>query len=662
MPRYVEFIKSANLTPGEVTPHRSTASFVGGYLALSGSDDLTVVMEGAVGEGKDFAPTEQDWIPVQEATRFERIAMVPTLTRLRVLTGTMTRAIAEYYDDVNLAPKETIKFDTSDPLARAALSNTTLAQLSAKSSSAGSQFVDSSRWLWKETGTANGVTVLAAAGGGFWVRDYVGVVSSAWFGFRTGTDGDAAAIAANNAAWVKLEAFVVAARRTDIPDLTYGGAQVMFEAGRFPYTYTPTITANISITGQLDRGTIFSYLGADYMMVFAGRTLEPYTDAASQETISSLKLSQLTFIAPTGGGILLGSRIQPSILFDHLDFYKVGTASLPVVNMGEAVYFLTMDSCRMSECAGVGVLQRPYCDRLRLINCSFGNSSAYYLDLRGPTFEIEHNNFEANSSDLASIVLRTSDVTSGYGSLSHNRFGPEEPALRHAARTVAPFDIAIIRDGNVTERVMNGVNIETNKHFSRDSGPQRKTSPMYIDTGLSRVLIERYLSVNYITSFFVNTGNAAQVQTYSAKDGSVSIDRLEDLHPDLRGVFTPRLTSSRVRIRVRLDPGAPAIAAGRVLVVTGYDGAWGCPVVAGSGAPTLAAHYIGVSESAIAPGDYFWMDTLGSTLILASVASVPTGAPIYVSDAGGLTGTAPTVVRRVATSAGGGALTLQAGA
>ncbi|WP_019584665.1 hypothetical protein [Deinococcus apachensis] len=86
---------------------------------------------------------------------------------------------------------------TVDATVRSAIGNTALTALATKGQADGPQFVDGSRWLWRAGGIANGGTVVAASGSGYWVREFVGAVSPLWWGAEfDGVADDTAAIQA----------------------------------------------------------------------------------------------------------------------------------------------------------------------------------------------------------------------------------------------------------------------------------------------------------------------------------------------------------------------------------------------------------------------------------------------------------------------------------
>lgn len=83
--------------------------------------------------------------------------------------------------------------------ALSAQGNLTRAGLNAKTQADGPQQFDGSRWVWAASGTPNGGTVLAAAGGGVWVREAGLIWSARWFAVPGEADSSAALQAAVNA-------------------------------------------------------------------------------------------------------------------------------------------------------------------------------------------------------------------------------------------------------------------------------------------------------------------------------------------------------------------------------------------------------------------------------------------------------------------------------
>lgn len=111
--------------------------------------------------------------------------------RLRVLSGNVTggnveqsslSAPAASVDDVD--DLRVIAEDASSKAAdvKSAIGNLTLAALNSRTQADGPQLTDGSRWTWQASGTPNGGTIVAALGGGVWVREYAGQVDARWFG------------------------------------------------------------------------------------------------------------------------------------------------------------------------------------------------------------------------------------------------------------------------------------------------------------------------------------------------------------------------------------------------------------------------------------------------------------------------------------------------
>lgn len=110
-------------------------------------------------------------------------------------------------DALATAPAVEAAQQTADT-ARTALGNLTLAALSARPRSAGPQLADGSRWMPRAIGTPNGGTIVAAADGGVWAREYNGAVNARWFGAKGDgmTDDSAALQAAIDAVWAEYAA------------------------------------------------------------------------------------------------------------------------------------------------------------------------------------------------------------------------------------------------------------------------------------------------------------------------------------------------------------------------------------------------------------------------------------------------------------------------
>lgn len=64
---------------------------------------------------------------------------------------------------------------------RQAIGNLKLADLTGRSRADGPQFADGCRWTWQANGTPNGGTVVQAADGGVWVREFAGDVLTEWW-------------------------------------------------------------------------------------------------------------------------------------------------------------------------------------------------------------------------------------------------------------------------------------------------------------------------------------------------------------------------------------------------------------------------------------------------------------------------------------------------
>lgn len=95
------------LGPGSITQRRDVGEYVAAQIVLSGSPDLMVSIEGALGEsGRKYVPEESHWTEIGQAEvgPYRLVGMVPTLLRLKVLQGTMTRAAGQFYVTPGVLP------------------------------------------------------------------------------------------------------------------------------------------------------------------------------------------------------------------------------------------------------------------------------------------------------------------------------------------------------------------------------------------------------------------------------------------------------------------------------------------------------------------------------------------------------------------------------
>lgn len=231
--KFISLYDGAALGVGEVTQHVSLGSFVAGYMSISGSPDLMVVVEGAMGESSGhYTPKENEWTVIQQMTSqsFFTLRMVPTLARVRVTNGTMTRAVGHFFYDSNILPtpleglsaseagglidaaiqgmqEQVNTAQTAATGAKASLTTVSTAALATKKATDIPPILDGHRWLPRANGTltVNGGTVVQGDGT-LWQREFWGDVHADWF---PGTDREkivAALSAATRSKTVQLAA------------------------------------------------------------------------------------------------------------------------------------------------------------------------------------------------------------------------------------------------------------------------------------------------------------------------------------------------------------------------------------------------------------------------------------------------------------------------
>lgn len=282
---------------------------------------------------------------------------------------------------------------------------------------------------------------------------------SKYFGIR-----DRGSEEANTKGLADFGEFARSCRRDGIPDLSFGSAALELDPGEYRYGDLPIFTGHIAIIGRggPQRGAVLKYMGTGHSMRFNSDVAGPYTNAP--QLMNSLAIRNLTMMSEQGSGIFLGSVIQPSVTFDHVEFkrHKLGY----VIECGEAVYYVTIFNCTSVQHHKF-LLQKDYCDRLSISHSSFGASEGEHLTLAGPTFEIVGNNFESTGGLTGAIRVLVGVASSG--NIVRNRFGSEGNIyLPGEAQKVAPYDVVVDTEVNTPEReCYNSLVVENNKHFSR---------------------------------------------------------------------------------------------------------------------------------------------------------------------------------------------------
>ncbi|MHA0043023.1 hypothetical protein [Deinococcus sp. PEB2-63] len=157
-------VAAAALLP-DLRAARLAATATAGLIPHSGGDHTTIPAGAGVYRIMTDAEAGQVW---------ERVAGGGVLRRPELEAAAAT--------DVQAAQALAEQADSKADSASNALSNLTLTALAARAQADGPQIVDGSRWMWEATGTPDGGTVVAAAGGGYWHREFVGPVYATWFG------------------------------------------------------------------------------------------------------------------------------------------------------------------------------------------------------------------------------------------------------------------------------------------------------------------------------------------------------------------------------------------------------------------------------------------------------------------------------------------------
>lgn len=91
---------------GTITDHRSVSGYAAAYLSASGTPDLKIVVEGALGPDGNYIPQENEWTVIQDmgSTGFRILTLMPTLLRFRVVSGTLERVVGNFYETPDLLP------------------------------------------------------------------------------------------------------------------------------------------------------------------------------------------------------------------------------------------------------------------------------------------------------------------------------------------------------------------------------------------------------------------------------------------------------------------------------------------------------------------------------------------------------------------------------
>lgn len=315
--------------------------------------------------------------------------------------------------------------------------------------------------------------------------------------------------------------------------------------------YTPTqifLGGNVALTCDSPSCATISYdsseadpLLPDYAIVVNG-TETTFGGPAQASLVTSATFRNLKLTASVGGGIFFATSINPGILCDGLEFDGIAGKAM---YFAQSVYFATLHKCVFERTGGVKVT--AYCDGFTAKECAFGSNHDYDLDLECPTFFIDGCFFEGNKAtlmNLANVVIRTSDVESGYGTLSNCRFGPEFGA--GGGTTTAPYDIQFSNAGT-TAKTIRGVRLLNNRHFSCSANEgTRKIAPVLLDAGLGSCSIKDLVvnaaapasaaSPGYSSAYQVVTTDAANVVSNTTFVGN-SIDELAMVEPTVRVVF-----------------------------------------------------------------------------------------------------------------------------
>lgn len=501
------------------------------------------------------------------------------------------------------------------------------------------------RWKTGTPPTAVPGMIIPVASLGWWFRIYETDVSVQWFG-ATGdgeTNDQPALQAAHN----------FGAKRVYYPDPEehYRIEEPLLINADVEMYCDSRESAKIVYTGVLDEDgdpivspLTTDYNGDDYAIKINGDLLAPYIVSYDPFEINEdatfnvrrFVMRNLLIEAHSSHGIKFCATINPSVTLDH-----VGVASCAgyAMDFGEAVYFVTMLKPLISDSRGVRV--RAYCDQFTIKEGSFGFNHDYDLDLSCPTFNITNVDFELNhatNGNKANVVIRTSDVTSGYGILSDCRFGPEREG-----ETIAEHDIYLSNAGT-TDLVLRGVRIVDTKHFSPPSGA-KKVSPVLCDSSLGSFEMRGQVDNGHYTSPYRVTTTLASNVLGSTSYGHNFVERLDYIEPSIRGAFNGFADQTSFQA---LASGP--FSAGECAWVNSHEIGVGVAGVGLQKVSTVAsdpvAHFRNIAGVIVSPcvgNDVVHVYGHGSvvpspinTILTADggVDDVPIGTPVYVNGSG----------------------------
>lgn len=384
------------------------------------------------------------------------------------------------------------------------------------------------RWDSQSFEVHNGITVVGQSGeAGRWKRIVQGPYYTSWAGVEES--------APDNSSSLQKIINVVKTRKytpydmtpTGVMPIIFGVKEISFDADRIRFASTILIDGNIELTSYSSQsGTILEYSGNGHAIV-VNSTQDDGFETASQ-LAQSVTFRALHVKAYNGiTGIFVGASTMRDVQF--YDGSISGVTDGTGVFLGEAVYGSTFDGFDFYGCK-VGLHFNDYCDLITVRNCWIGGNTGAGIIVEGPTYNIENNNFEANSGICIQIMHRTGNRNGlRAGRISGNRFGDEAvPLVPHS------WDIEFtVEEGGGTEQIY-GTVIENNKFFTGDHAP--KQVPIMINGPVSKLTIRGNIqSAAYTSGYLVQATSKAYGPT-AAYDSHV--DDLSKVSPEARALFS----------------------------------------------------------------------------------------------------------------------------
>lgn len=202
---YIE-VAPNGIASGAVSRTVQPGSAMAAHIQVNLGTATAVAIEGAIINTERSTPQNGDFVEYDRITSsgIHPTKMLPSVYRFRAIGGDVALVAVVHYPDAKMVPDvlppsandvESLvdpliqpvqalaaQADSKADTASNALGNLTLNALNARTQADGPQLVDGSRWVWQASGTPNGGTIVTAAGGGVWVREYSGPLDPRWFG------------------------------------------------------------------------------------------------------------------------------------------------------------------------------------------------------------------------------------------------------------------------------------------------------------------------------------------------------------------------------------------------------------------------------------------------------------------------------------------------